>query len=64
MSVPLPAGARVMVEGKVGLLNRDGTKVTPDTRKGLLRVVRVSKGHFSYLIMLLSGAHDQVVPAD
>jgi hypothetical protein len=46
MSVPLPAGSRVMTEGKVGLLVRDGTKVTPDTRKGLLRVIRVSDHHF------------------
>ncbi|WIA41801.1 hypothetical protein OEZ86_009133 [Tetradesmus obliquus] len=33
-----------MAEGRVGLLVRDGTKVTPDTRKGLLRVIRTEDG--------------------
>lgn len=33
-----------MAEGRVGLLVRDGTKVTPDTRKGLLRVIKTEDG--------------------
>lgn len=37
----VPAGARVLVEFKAGRLIRDGTLVKPDTRKGLLRVIRV-----------------------
>lgn len=38
----LPAGSRLLVEGRFGRLTRDGKTLAPDTRKGLLRVLRVS----------------------
>eukprot|EP00775_Hariotina_reticulata_P004635 gene4635-4888_t len=40
----LPAGARLLVEFKAGRLIKDGTTVRPDTRKGLLRVIRTEDG--------------------
>lgn len=40
----LPAGARLLCEGRFGKLSRDGKTLKPDTRKGLLRIVRTEDG--------------------
>jgi hypothetical protein len=39
----LPAGSRLLAEGRMGLLLRDGKTLKPDTRKGMLRAVRVRR---------------------
>lgn len=38
---PLPAGARLGVDVRCGLLIKEGKTMRPDERKGLLRVLRV-----------------------
>eukprot|EP00879_Flechtneria_rotunda_P009097 GHRR01009524.1.p2 GENE.GHRR01009524.1~~GHRR01009524.1.p2 ORF type:complete len:343 (+),score=129.10 GHRR01009524.1:333-1361(+) len=40
----VPAGAQVCVEFKAGRLVREGSLVKPDTRKGLLRVIKTEDG--------------------
>jgi hypothetical protein len=38
---PLPAGARLGIDVRCGLLIKEGKTMRPDERKGLLRVLRV-----------------------
>ncbi|KAI8476022.1 MAG: adhesion molecule [Monoraphidium minutum] len=40
----LPAGSRLICEGRFGKLVRDGKTLKPDTRKGMLRVIRTEDG--------------------
>ncbi|GBF95298.1 26S proteasome regulatory subunit [Raphidocelis subcapitata] len=40
----IPAGARLLAEARLGLLLREGKTLTPDTRKGMLRVIRTEDG--------------------
>lgn len=39
----LPAGALLLGEGRFGRLNKEGKTLVPDTRKGVLRIVRVRR---------------------
>jgi hypothetical protein len=39
----LPAGAKLLGQGRFGRLNKDGKTLVPDTRKGMLRIVRVRR---------------------
>lgn len=42
MSLPvLPAGCKLLVEFRAGRILKEGTTAKPDTRKGLVRVLRV-----------------------
>lgn len=40
----LPAGSKLLAEGRVGRIIKDGTTAKPDPRKGLLRVLRTEDG--------------------
>lgn len=51
----LPAGAWLLVEFRAGRLIRDGSTVTPDQRKGLLRVIRVRLDRCSITLAASSG---------
>lgn len=37
----LPAGSKLLVEFRAGRILKEGTTAKPDTRKGLVRVLRV-----------------------
>jgi hypothetical protein len=38
-----PAGSKLLVEFRAGRILKEGTTAKPDTRKGLVRVLRVSR---------------------
>eukprot|EP00877_Chromochloris_zofingiensis_P010437 jgi/Chrzof1/5647/Cz16g10040.t1 len=51
MMATLPAGSRLLVEFRAGKLMLEGKMLKPDTRKGLLRVIRTEDGlvHLQWL---------------